>query len=211
MLNTLANHGFLPHSGENITKEDTVYALHTALNINQSAAAFLFNKAITTNPLYPNASNFSLIDLRRHNILEHDASLSRGDYYFGNDYSFNQTIFDETKSYWTTPIIDVKQAASARLARVHTSNTTNPTFSLTQTGIKFSFGETSAYIIVLGDRTTGTVRRAWVEYLFGKYLTYCQRRRCRDVESDEMLQQRMNVCRLLWVGLDATRRSRYRI
>jgi hypothetical protein len=175
MLNTLANHGFLPRSGENITKEDTVSALHTALNINQSVAALLFNKAITTNPLYPNASNFSLVDLRRHYILEHDASLSRGDYYFGNDYSFNQTVFNETKSYWTTPAIDVKQAASARLARVQTSNATNPTFTLTPTGLKFGFGETSAYIIVLGDRVSGTVRRAWVEYLFGKTLAYCQR------------------------------------
>lgn len=59
-------------------------------------------------------------------------------------------------------------AAKARLARVHTSNATNPTFTLTTTGRQFSFGETAAYIIVLGDRVAGTVRRAWVEYLFGK-------------------------------------------
>lgn len=168
MLNTLANHGFLPHSGYNISQADTVHALYTALNINQSAGELLFGKALTTNPDYPNATEFSLVDLRRHNILEHDASLSRGDYYFGNDYSFNQTIFDQTRSYWTSPRINVTQAAHARLARVHTSNATNPTFTLTSTGLKFSFGETSAYIIVLGDRVAGTVRRAWVEYLFGK-------------------------------------------
>jgi hypothetical protein len=74
MLNTLANHGFLPHSGQNITEEDTVSALYTALNVNQSLGVFLFHHAITTNPA-PNATNFSLYDLRRHNILEHDASL----------------------------------------------------------------------------------------------------------------------------------------
>lgn len=74
MLNTLANHGFLPHSGKNITEEDTVNALNTALNVDQSLGVFLFQHAITTNPA-PNATNFSLDNLDRHNILEHDASL----------------------------------------------------------------------------------------------------------------------------------------
>jgi hypothetical protein len=38
-------------------------------------AEFLYDEAITTNPSYPNATIFSLADLVRHNILEHDASL----------------------------------------------------------------------------------------------------------------------------------------
>ncbi|EXJ75405.1 uncharacterized protein A1O5_02101 [Cladophialophora psammophila CBS 110553] len=167
MLNTLANHGFLPHSGKNITENDTVNALNAALNVDRKLGVFLFQHAITTNPA-PNATDFSLDDLSRHNILEHDASLSRGDYYFGDDHTFNQTIFDQTRSYWTVPIIDIETAAKARLARVDTSKATNPTFNLTTTGTLFSFGETAAYIIALGDRETGTVRRAWVEYLFGK-------------------------------------------
>ncbi|KAI9685685.1 MAG: hypothetical protein M1822_004245 [Bathelium mastoideum] len=165
MLNTLANHGFLPHSGKDITEKDTVHALYTALNINQSLSELLFNFAITTNPA-PNATTFSLDNLDRHDILEHDASLSRGDYYFGNDHTFNQTIFDQTRSYWTTPLIDVQQGADARLARIRTSNATNPTFGLTQLGTAFGFGETAAYILVLGDRVSGTVNRTFVEYLF---------------------------------------------
>lgn len=92
---------------------------------------------------------------------------SRGDFYFGNDHSFNQTIFDETRSYWTTPTINLQQAVDARLARVRTSNTTNPTFGFTDTGLAFSLGETAAYILVLGDRVSATVNRARVEYLFG--------------------------------------------
>jgi Peroxidase, family 2 len=95
---------------------------------------------------------------------------SRGDFYFGDDHTFNQTIFDETRSYWTAPIVDVQMAANARLARVHTSNATNPTFTLTRTGLEFGFGESAAYILVLGDRVSGTVPRPWVEYLFGKIL-----------------------------------------
>jgi len=165
MLNTLANHGFLPHNGQNITEFDTINALYTALNVNQTLGEFLFKAALTTNPT-PNATTFSLDNLSRHNILEHDASLSRGDFYFGDDHTFNQTIFDQTRSYWTAPVVDVQMAANARLARVHTSNATNPTFTLTTTGREFSFGESAAYILVLGDRVTGTVTRSWVEYLF---------------------------------------------
>ncbi|KAL9067151.1 MAG: hypothetical protein Q9157_006893 [Trypethelium eluteriae] len=155
MLNTLANHGFLPHSGKGISAVDTVNALNSALNINQSLAQFLFDNAVTTNPA-PNATTFSLENLDRHDILEHDASLSRADYYFGDDHTFNQTVFDETRSYWTKPIIDVQAGANARLARVRTSNATNPTFGFSQLGTEFSVGETAAYIIVLGDKTAGT-------------------------------------------------------
>lgn len=74
MLNTLANHGFLPHNGKDISQKHTIDALYTALNINQSLGEFLFNAAVTTNPA-PNATTFSLDDLDRHDILEHDASL----------------------------------------------------------------------------------------------------------------------------------------
>ena len=63
-------------------------------------------------------------------------------------------------------------AANARLARVHTSNATNPTFGFTETGREFSFGESAAYILILGDRVSGTVPRSWVEYLFGKIILH---------------------------------------
>ncbi|KAI9695640.1 MAG: hypothetical protein M1820_008487 [Bogoriella megaspora] len=199
MLNTLANHGFLPHSGKDISETNTIDALGNALNINQTLAEFLFSKAVTTNPK-PNATTFDLDNLSRHNILEHDASLSitmspntlsqalhvmfksskpnhqslladsrvcsRQDFYFGDDHTFNQTVFDETRSYWTDSTVDVQMAANARSARVHTSNTTNPTFSLSELGTAFGFGESAAYIIVLGDRISGTVNRTFVEYLF---------------------------------------------
>jgi hypothetical protein len=77
MLNTLANHGFLPHHGKDISREVTQNALFDALNINKTLGSFLFDFAITTNPT-ANATTFSLNDLGNHNILEHDASLRYG-------------------------------------------------------------------------------------------------------------------------------------
>ncbi|KAI0005272.1 Chloroperoxidase [Xylariaceae sp. FL0662B] len=166
MLNTLANHGFLPRDGKDITENQTVAALGSALNIEEPLSRTLHQLACMTNLRHPNSTTFSLSDLNNHNILEHDASLSRQDFYFGNVQPFNQTVFDETRSYWKGPIIDVQMGANARSARLRTSNATNPTFTMSDIGTAFSFGETAAYIVVLGDKVSGTVEKSWVEYLF---------------------------------------------
>lgn len=167
MMNTLANHGFINHDGKNITEADILYALPHYLSMDNNTAAVLFQNAITTVPT-PNATSFNLDDLSRHNILEHDGSLSRLDYYFGDNHDFNLGVYDQTKKYFTSETIDIQTAANARLARVLTSNLTNPTFGLSQIGTLFSFGETAAYIAVFGDGASGTVNRSWINYFFGK-------------------------------------------
>lgn len=167
MLNALANHGFLPHDGQNITQNMTTFALDTALNIPPQFGTFLHRAAVRTNPNGNATNTFNLDHLGRHNILEHDASLSRQDAFFGNNLLFNETVFNQTRSHWQETI-NVQQAAAARFARVQTSNTTNPTFGLTKVGQQFSLGESAAYIIVLGNATSRTVNRTVVEYLFGR-------------------------------------------
>jgi hypothetical protein len=74
MLNSLANHGHLPHHGFNISKDDIVDTLSRVLNMEDKLAIYLYESALMTNP-DTNATTFSLNDLNRHNILEHDASL----------------------------------------------------------------------------------------------------------------------------------------
>jgi hypothetical protein len=91
------------------------------------------------------------------------------DYYFGDPQPFNETIFNQTRSYWTDDIINVTMAANARYARVQTSNDTNPTYSLSELGEEFGYGESAAYIGILGDKTSGTVQKKIVEYLFGMF------------------------------------------
>jgi hypothetical protein len=59
MMNTLANHGFLPHDGRNITLENAVHALNTALNFNTSLATIMWKQAVVANP-EPNATFFTL-------------------------------------------------------------------------------------------------------------------------------------------------------
>ncbi|KAI4860172.1 Cloroperoxidase [Hypoxylon rubiginosum] len=165
MLNSLANHGFLPHSGKAIDVNRTVYALGAALNIDMKLSTTLFEAAAGTNPL-PNATWFDLDHLSRHNVLEHDGSLSRQDAYFGPQAEFNEAVFNQTKMFWTGDVITMQMAANARSSRLMTSNLTNPEFELSDTGSNFSVGESAAYITILGDKKTATVPKSWVEYLF---------------------------------------------
>lgn len=73
-LNTLANHGLLPRSGKNITLTDLVSGMRQGVSQDETISVPLFGLAATTNPS-GDYTTFSLPDLGRHNILEHDASL----------------------------------------------------------------------------------------------------------------------------------------
>lgn len=74
MMNTLANHGYLPRDGRNLTQTAVVTALKQGLNFDEALAAIMFRMAIVANP-EPNAAFFTLGQLNVHNVLEHDASL----------------------------------------------------------------------------------------------------------------------------------------
>lgn len=74
MMNTLANHGFIPRNGDNLTRENVVHGLTTGLNFDPAVANLMWEQAIFINPT-PNATFFTLDQLNVHNVLEHDASL----------------------------------------------------------------------------------------------------------------------------------------
>ncbi|PGH02602.1 hypothetical protein AJ79_07606 [Helicocarpus griseus UAMH5409] len=165
MLNTLANHNFLPHDGKGITEEVAVQALTAGLNFNATLAALMFKMAVVANP-EPKATFFTLDHLNQHNVLEHDASLSRSDAFFGNNHVFNKTIFDETRAYWTGPVLDVNMLANGKIARQINSKAYNPEYTFTESMENFSLGEVAAPIIVFGDLQTRTVDRALIDYFF---------------------------------------------
>lgn len=59
MMNTLANHGFLPHDGRNITKANAIKALGEGINFDAALAEIMWEQAIIANP-EPNATFFTL-------------------------------------------------------------------------------------------------------------------------------------------------------
>ncbi|USW55097.1 Putative chloroperoxidase [Septoria linicola] len=168
MLNTLANHHFLPHDGGAVTpltEAVVINALHEGLNFNKSLGKVMFQQALPANP-EPNATFFTLDMLNVHNVLEHDGSLSRSDAYFGNNHVFNQTIFNEAKKYWTEDVITREHMANSKLARQLQSKASNPEYCFTESVEHFSVGEILAPFIAFGDRESVTVNRRLVEYFF---------------------------------------------
>jgi len=84
-LNALANQGYLPRDGKNITLPQVQHALMTALHMDTLAAASLTS---SLPPLCRKDGTFDLVDTRRHNVIEHDSSFTRLDFHQGDNYTF---------------------------------------------------------------------------------------------------------------------------
>ncbi|KAL9114864.1 MAG: hypothetical protein Q9227_001107 [Pyrenula ochraceoflavens] len=168
-LNALANHGIIPHDGKNLSHHIILSALPGSYRLNQNISEALFKMALETT-LNPNATTFNLDDLNRHNFIEIDGSLSRGDAYFGDNHSFNQTIFNQTKSHWKDPVINFQNAGNAFAARVNTSKATNPEFSLTSERLLRGAGASGLFTVVFGEPGAGVVEKDRIVELFGESL-----------------------------------------
>ncbi|KAH6710774.1 Chloroperoxidase [Leptodontidium sp. 2 PMI_412] len=165
MMNTLANHGFIPRDGNNLTRDNVVHGLTTALNFDPVVANIMWEQAIFINP-EPNATFFTLDQLNVHNVLEHDASLSRSDALFGNNHVFNQSVFDTTIAFWTKETLDANQLAMGKVFRQVVSKATNPEYKFTANVENFSLGELAAPILIFGDIASGTCNRAMIISFF---------------------------------------------
>ncbi|KAF2108424.1 Chloroperoxidase [Lophiotrema nucula] len=160
-LNVLANHGILPRDGKNYDHDMILEALPSTYNIDEKLATGLFQQGLRTT-VRSGATTFSLDDLIRHDIVEADASLSRADAWIGDDFTFNLTIWDQTRSFWKNPIITVEDLAHSVEARWRTSKATNPWFSLLGERIPMVSGGAALFTSVLGNSTAGTLRKDFI-------------------------------------------------
>jgi hypothetical protein len=163
-LNTLANHGYLPRDGKSIDLNTLAEGMLTGFNIERADAVLLFTQAIRTSPKYPVTRSFDLSDLGREQILEHDISLSRSDAFFADPNPFNETVWAESVAFFDTEFITIQQVADARMARLATSQATNPEHSLSRLADGFSWGEMASFFEIMADGTTGTVEKKFIEY-----------------------------------------------
>lgn len=68
------------------------HALMTALHMDWLAAASLCS---SLPPLVRKDGTFDLVDTRKHNVIEHDSSFTRMDFHQGDNYTFQQEMFDD--------------------------------------------------------------------------------------------------------------------
>jgi hypothetical protein len=129
-MNTLANHGYLPRDGKNITVDTALAVVMDKFNIAEDLAAVMGG-------LSPDL--FDLNDLSKHNDqVEHDASLARMDSYFGVDpYLITPALINDVLNYGLDGSVDVADVATIRAARVAWGEAHNP---------EFDFGTTPAFI-----------------------------------------------------------------
>ncbi|KAL8690892.1 MAG: hypothetical protein Q9218_003763 [Villophora microphyllina] len=182
-LNTLANHGYLPRDGLNISVDQFVTALKDAFNFDAAvtvsvASAYLnFSTTGSTNTLNLNDLDHHFSALAPLNMTaiyaapaasaksavpgEFDGSLSRNDLYFGDNYSFNKTIWDATVAHFRDDTISIADAARARKDRIADAEAVNPYY----TPSNGSVGTTALYLLAMRDQYQET-KTKYVDILF---------------------------------------------
>jgi len=127
--------------------------------------------SVLNNPL---ATSFDLNNTDKHNFpIEHDASLSRADYYLdnGGNYSFNETIFNKVLAFYSgMNETSIPVAAKAKYVRVQEEAGRDSHFTYTAQQFILSYGETALYLSVMGDPITGVAPLEYVKVFFGESL-----------------------------------------
>ncbi|KAL6863652.1 Peroxidase, family 2 domain-containing protein [Trichoderma novae-zelandiae] len=114
-LNSLANHGFLPRSGKNITIIDLLRGTFEGYHADPGIAL-----AIGTAELIKayRLAAFDLRELSDHGFVSHDCSLSRGDASTPDNNDFNATIWSvPLEVLQAYPIVTPQAMGAARTAR----------------------------------------------------------------------------------------------
>lgn len=167
MINSLANHGFLPHDGRNISLAQLQTALLDAVNLDPVATAAVGSLALkgTTTG---RADTFHLTDLNQHHVLEHDGSLSRPDSAVGDSQAFNPTVWADTLTQLAgAATISIETAAKTRAHAIRRSTASNPAFNMTADDQKNSLIESALYLSVFGNPVDGNAVTKHVRVLFG--------------------------------------------
>ncbi|KAK0533981.1 hypothetical protein OC834_002037 [Tilletia horrida] len=160
-LNTLANHGYINRSGI-VTPQEVVIGVQEGYNMGHFLAMFLaFGAHLAdgnqlTNLLsigkktsltgYKAPGPAIVGGLNQHGLFEGDASTTRGDAYFGDNFSFNETLFqvfiDKSNQYGGGKY-NLTAAAEVRWARIQDSKARNPTFDFTVPRFFTAYGESA--------------------------------------------------------------------
>ncbi|KAJ7862045.1 Peroxidase, family 2-domain-containing protein [Mycena olivaceomarginata] len=167
-LNTLANHGYLPRNGKQFTVKTLLDAGLAGFNLDPPpiTVAAKFGIMTTDSPTW---DRINLDALSAHNIIEHDASISRNDFGdgTGDNTHFNETTFatlansNPGKDYY-----DPVSAGEVQRARLAHSLATNPFTVNTQKEFLLRSRESALYLSIFGDPATGIASKEFVNIFF---------------------------------------------
>lgn len=143
-LNTLANHGYFPRDGKNLTPALVKRVIVQVFNLQESLAESL------TNALPP---VFTLADLGVHNFIEHDASMVHDDEYFKLDPSLvNTTLADDLFSRaGKDQLLTKRIVAHFRADRETQCAKTDPEYDFGFKRQASAYAEAAAFLLAMGD------------------------------------------------------------
>jgi len=175
----MANHGFLPRTGKDIDLAAVRQAVSGAFNYIpftfDSAVQMVWDFNLSTTG---NSSTFNLADVAKHDAIEFDGSLSRNDFYFGDDLHFDPAIWHTTATRLglydierseKDRFVTIETAAKACAARVEDAKRVNPTFNASAAEMIGSPGTTALYLTTLWDINAGAAPKAWIRAFFGRF------------------------------------------
>ncbi|KAF2258356.1 Chloroperoxidase, partial [Lojkania enalia] len=144
-----------------------VHALAVSINMSAETATTFAGIGLSASR-DPASGTFDLDDLNRHNIVEHDASLSRRDFALnGASQAFSAEIFAETLAHLgDAEDITIPAAAAARYGRVETERKRNENFTYGARQQFASYLESALYYQALRDARTGKTPVDFFKVLF---------------------------------------------
>ncbi|KAJ7603195.1 Cloroperoxidase [Mycena polygramma] len=166
----LANHGFLPRDGKNISIPIVRLMLRLIIvldgfNVQPDAILVVAKLALLSGS---DPTTFNLDGLALHGLIESDTSISRGDFALGDNLHFNETISATLAA--ANPGVDYDNATSAAQVQdicLADSITTTPNVTNTAKKLLFRTGASTLYLSVMGDPLTGwPPRSAFVQIFF---------------------------------------------
>lgn len=182
-LNVLANHGWLPRSGKDISIDDIRDATSHAFNYGPHVfddavgAVFTFNLSTTETP----DVTFNLDDLgsaAAHDTVEFDGSLSRNDFLVtGDALRLDRNVWDPVaeslglgeEGKGGERVVTLETATKARAARVVDAMEANDRFNTSDLQVDGSPGTTGLYLTTLWDDEAAGAPKAWVKAFFGEH------------------------------------------
>ncbi|KAJ7142481.1 Chloroperoxidase [Mycena epipterygia] len=168
-LNTLANHGYLPRNGLNFTIPHLMDAALTAFNLDFNPVLVAAKFGLLSGEDAGSMTTMDLEALKLHNLVEHDASISRNDWGdgTGDNLHFNETTFSVLAN--ANPGVDyynVTSAGQVQHARLAHSIATNPLVVNTQKEFSLRSRESALYLSIFGDPLTGVASKKFVQIFF---------------------------------------------
>ncbi|KAJ6517392.1 Chloroperoxidase, partial [Mycena vitilis] len=169
-LNTLANHGYIPRDGRNFTVATLMNGTLAAFNLDWAPILVAAKFGVLARGDVNSFDKLSLDALSLHNLIEHDASISRNDFGpdgMGDNVHFNETTFSTLAN--SNPGKDYYEPESSgdvqRLRLAH-SVATNPNVTNTSKEFLLRSRETALYLSIFGNPLTGKAPKRFVNIFF---------------------------------------------